>query len=167
MGGIDWVEATHDRCLQAAGTAKREGLQLAHSPAAIEAWGITRRTRFHGPPVAICLELTKGPSVSALRTYDVCVIFPIHPLTLARYRDAFMPGRTTDAPHRCRTPTRIEIIHAALPRTTDAGVIAPRALRKEDLLVTVRALDVTHTSTKLRDRGIKIGCAILHRIGEF
>jgi hypothetical protein len=49
------------------------------------------RTRFHGQPIAICLELNKGPIVSALRKYDFLVLFPVHPLTLARYREAFTP----------------------------------------------------------------------------
>ena len=82
--GIDWAEATHAMCLQAPGTAKCEGLPRTHPPEAIDAWGTTLRTRFHGPSVAICLALSKGPLVSALHQYDVLVLLPINPLTLAR-----------------------------------------------------------------------------------
>src|SRR6266852_2924542 len=96
--GIDWADAKHDVCLQAAGSAKREGLTLEHTPEAIEAWVSTLRTRFSGQPVAVCLELTKGPLVSALRKYDFLVLFPINPLTLARYREAFTPSRAKDDP---------------------------------------------------------------------
>src|SRR5213594_2968137 len=96
--GIDWADAKHDGCLQAAGSAKRECFQLEHTPEAIEAWGTTLRTRFDGQPVAICLELTKGPLVSALRKYDFLVLFPLNPLTLARYREAFTPSRAKDDP---------------------------------------------------------------------
>jgi transposase len=96
--GIDWADATHDVCLQAAGSATREGLTLKHTPEAIEAWVSTLRTRFHGQPIAVCLELHKGPLVSALRTYDFLVLFPINPLTLARYREAFTPSRAKDDP---------------------------------------------------------------------
>src|SRR5919197_4016511 len=96
--GIDWADAKHDGCLQAAGSAKRECFQLAHTPEAIDAWVTTLRTRFPGHPVALCLELTKGPLVSALRKYDFLVIFPINPLTLARYREAFTPSRAKDDP---------------------------------------------------------------------
>jgi hypothetical protein len=56
------------------------------------------RTRFPGQPVALCLELDTGPLVSALRQYDFLVLCPIHPLTLARYREAFTPSRAKDAP---------------------------------------------------------------------
>jgi hypothetical protein len=48
--------------------------------------------------VAICLERTTGPIVSALRKYDCLVFFPINPLTLARSREAFTPSRATDDP---------------------------------------------------------------------
>jgi transposase len=96
--GIDWADAKHDGCLQVAGSAKRAYFQLEHTPEAIDAWVTTLRMRFNGQPVAICLELNKGPLVSALRKYDFLVLFPINPLTLARYREAFTPSRAKDDP---------------------------------------------------------------------
>src|SRR5215831_7822752 len=96
--GIDWADAQHDVCLQTAGSATRACFQREHTPEAIEAWVTALRTRCNGQPVAICLELTKGPLGSALRTYDFLVLFPINPLTLARYREAFTPSRATDDP---------------------------------------------------------------------
>src|SRR3989449_10427619 len=96
--GIDWADAKHDVCLQAAGSAKRECCQLDHTPEAIDAWVTTLRTRFNGQSVAVCLELNKGPLVFALRKYDFLILFPINPLTLARYREAFTPSRAKDDP---------------------------------------------------------------------
>ena len=96
--GIDWADAKHDVCLQAAGSTKRERLQLEHTPEAIDAWVTPLRTRFNGQPVAVCLELTKGPLVFALRKYDFLILFPLNPLTLARYREAFTPSRAKDDP---------------------------------------------------------------------
>ena len=96
--GIDWADAKHDGCLQPAGSAKRECFQLEHTPEAIDAWGTTPRMRFHGQPAAIGLELRTGPLVSALRKYDFLVLFPINPLMLARYREAFTPSRAKDDP---------------------------------------------------------------------
>ena len=96
--GIDWADAKHDVCLQPAASTKREYCQLEHTPEAIDAWVTTLRTRFNGQPVAIGLELTKGPLVSALRTYDFLVLFPINPLMLARYREACTPSRAKDDP---------------------------------------------------------------------
>jgi transposase len=71
---------------------------LEHRPEVIDAWACTLRTRFNGQPVAVCLELNKGPIVSALRHYDFLVLFPVNPLTLAKYREAFTPSRAKDDP---------------------------------------------------------------------
>src|SRR5919197_38436 len=109
--GIDWADAKHDGCLQAAGTAKREYFQLEHTPEAIDAWVTTLRTRFNGQPVAVCLELTKGPLVFALRKYDFLLLFPLNPLTLARYREAFTPSRATDDPTDAELQLELLLTH--------------------------------------------------------
>src|SRR5438128_7088411 len=96
--GLDWADATHDVCVQAAGTERREFGILEHSPEAIDVWVQTLRTRFNGQPVAVCLELHKGPLVSALRNYDFLVLFPVNPLTVSKYREAFTPSRAKDDP---------------------------------------------------------------------
>src|SRR5215510_8960264 len=109
--GLDWADAKHEVCLQAAGTAQREFLSLAHRPEAIDVWGQTLRTRFNGQPVAVCLELTKGPIVSALRNYDFLVLFPVHPLTVATYREAFTPSRAKDDPTDAELQVEILLKH--------------------------------------------------------
>jgi len=96
--GIDWAEATQDGGLQAAGAAKREGVQRAHTPAALDAWGTTLRTRVHGQPVALGLALNQGPLGFALRQSDFLLLCPIQPLTWARYREACTPSRAKDDP---------------------------------------------------------------------
>jgi len=45
--------------------------------------------RQYGGPIAVALELSKGPIVSALQKYDFFVIFPIDPTTLANHRKTF------------------------------------------------------------------------------
>ena len=63
--GIDWADPSHAVCLQVAGSDTRESSVLAHTPEAIGAWARTLRHRFGGQPIAVCLELTTGPLVSA------------------------------------------------------------------------------------------------------
>ena len=109
--GLDWADAKHDICLQAAGTARRECCQLEHTPEAIDAWGTTLRTRLKGPPVAICLERNTGPLVFALRKYDFLVLFPINPLTVARYREAFTPSRAKDDPTDAELQLELLLTH--------------------------------------------------------
>ena len=95
--GIDWADRKHDFCLQATGSDHREFGTLDHSPEAIAKWAYSLRDRF-GDPIAICLELAKGPLVYALQRYDFLVLFPVHPSTLAKYREAFVPSRAKDDP---------------------------------------------------------------------
>src|ERR671923_2352088 len=109
--GLDWADAKHDVCLQTAGSATCECFQLEHTPEAIDAWVTTLRTRFNGQPVAICLELNKGPLVSALRKYDFLVLFPINPLMLARYREAFTPSRAKDDPTDAELQLELLLTH--------------------------------------------------------
>jgi hypothetical protein len=96
--GLDWADAKHDICLQAAGSDKREVKVLEHKPEAIEAWATALLQRFVGGPIAIALELNKGPIVEALRKYDGFVLFHINPMMLAKYREAFTPSRAKDDP---------------------------------------------------------------------
>lgn len=95
--GIDWADTKHDVCLQAAGTTHRVFEQFSHNPADIEVWVQSLRTRFSGP-IAIAIELSKGPIVYALQKYDDIVIYPINPATLAKYRVTFTPSRAKDDP---------------------------------------------------------------------
>jgi hypothetical protein len=109
--GLDGAAAQHAVCLQAAGTAPREVLSLEPRPEEIHAWGQTLRTRCNGPPVAVCLERTTGPSVSALRHDDCLVLFPLHPLTVAKSREAFTPSRANDDPTEAERQGEILLPH--------------------------------------------------------
>jgi transposase len=96
--GLDWSDGKHDICLQLAGSDKREALVLEHRPESIEEWARELRKRFDGQPVAIALELAKGPIVYALRKYEFIVLFPINPATLAKYREVFTHSGAKDDP---------------------------------------------------------------------
>jgi hypothetical protein len=85
--GIDWADTKHDICLQAAGDTRREFDCIPHQVARIDEWAKSLQQRFGGP-VAVALELAKGPIVAALQKYDFLVLFPINPATLAKYREA-------------------------------------------------------------------------------
>ena len=95
--GIDWADAKHDICVQAAGSEDRAFDRIMHKPERIEAWAQAMVQRFGGP-IAVALELTKGPIVTALEKYEFLVIFPIDPKRLAKYRQAFTPSGAKDDP---------------------------------------------------------------------
>ena len=95
--GLDWADAKHDICVQAAGCEAREFDRFAHRTERIEAWARSMQQRFGGR-IAVALELSKGPIVYALQKYDFFVLFPINPSMLAKYRQAFKPSRAKDDP---------------------------------------------------------------------
>ncbi|MGC4066356.1 MAG: transposase [Polyangiaceae bacterium] len=96
--GLDWADRKHDLCLEVTATGKRERSVLEHTPKAIHAWAEQLRKRFDGAKVAVCLELAKGPIVSALLEHDFFVVFLVQPAMLAKYRNAFTPSRAKDDP---------------------------------------------------------------------
>src|SRR5215471_17949184 len=105
--GIDWAAANHALCLHAAGSATREVRSLDHTPEASDAWVCPLRQRCGGHPVAIGLALQKGPMVSALCNYAFLVLVPVHPLTLARYREACTPSHAQDEPTAAALPLEL------------------------------------------------------------
>jgi transposase len=95
--GIDWADTKHDICVQAANVDAREFSVIPHKVEDIEQWAQAMYARFGGP-IAVAVELSKGPIVYALQKFDFFVIFPINPLTLAKYRQTFTPSRAKDDP---------------------------------------------------------------------
>jgi transposase len=95
--GMDWADKKHDVCVQATETRQRKSYQIQHRADKIDEWARSLYRRYGGP-IAVALELSKGPIVSALQKYDFLIIFPIDPTTLANYRKAFTPSGAKDDP---------------------------------------------------------------------
>jgi transposase len=95
--GIDWADLKHDVCIQSKASDEHEFAVISHRPEAIDAWvkGLHQR---YGGYIAVAVELSKGPIVSALQKYDFIDIFPVNPGSLAKYREAFQPSRAKDDP---------------------------------------------------------------------
>ena len=109
--GIDWADRKHDVCLQAAGSSKRELSVLPHRPEAIAQWAEGLRQRFGGRPIAVCLEIAKGPLVYALQRYAFLVLFPVNPTTLAKYRETFCVSGAKDDPSDAQLALELLITH--------------------------------------------------------
>jgi hypothetical protein len=86
---IDWADQKHAYSLLPAGQSKKESGTLEQKPEVIGPWVAGLRERFGGRPVAVALEQSRGALIHALLNYDFVVIFPIHPTTVARFREAF------------------------------------------------------------------------------
>ncbi len=95
--GIDWADKKHDVCIQSTESGQRQTYQVPHKADKIDEWAQSL-VRRHGGPMAVALELSKGPIVAALQKYDFFFIFPINPTTLASYRKTFKPSGAKDDP---------------------------------------------------------------------
>ena len=126
--GIDWADVKHDVCLLAVGSDEIEFSTLTHTPEAIAAWSSSLYQRFGGKPVAICVELDKGPLVYALREYDFLVMFPVNPLMLARFREAFATSGAKDDPSDARLQLELLLKHRDRLRPLNPSSPAIQAL---------------------------------------
>ena len=136
--GLDWGDSKHDVCIQASTGEAREFDVIAHRPAVVDQWVKSLHDRFGGP-IAVALELSKGPIISILQKYDFIVIFPINPSTLARYRSAFKPSRAKDDPTDAemaldlllRHPDRFKPLQ---PQSTDMRTLAKLVEQRRQLV---------------------------------
>jgi len=133
--GIDWADAKHDICVQAAASEEREFDRIVHKPEAIEVWAQALYQRFGGP-IAVALELTKGPIVSALEKYDFFVIYPIDPKRLAKYREAFTPSGAKDDPTDAEFALDYLVCHPGKLK-----VLKPQSVPMRKLMYLVEARD--------------------------
>lgn len=95
--GLDWANKKHDICVQIGDSGNRSYEVILHSPESIDTWTNELHRKVKGN-IAIAVELTKGPIVYALQKYNFVTVFPIHGLTLSRYRKAMFPSGSKDDP---------------------------------------------------------------------
>lgn len=175
--GIDWADRKHDFCLQAGDGKKREVGTIEHSPQAIAQWARSLHKRFRGH-IAVCLELVRGPLVSALQNHAFLVLFPVHPATLATYRQAFVPSRAKDDPSDAELALEIllrhpEKLHPLSLQSTNIRTLAALVEARRDLAEQIVCITNQLTSTlKLyypqvldwfEDRNTLLFCDFLNR----
>ncbi|MCH8945284.1 MAG: IS110 family transposase [Proteobacteria bacterium] len=129
--GIDWADKKHDVCVQAAASGKRQSYPVVHKVDKLDAWARSLY-RQYGGPIAVALELSKGPIVSALQKYDFFVIFPIDPTTLANHRKTFTLSGAKD------DPTDAEyILDLLLKHTEHFKALKPQSVEMRTLMTLV------------------------------
>lgn len=96
--GIDWADQKHAFSLQVAEQQQKETGTLEQKPEVIGPWVAKLRERFGGRPVAIAVEQSRGALIHALLSYDFIVIYPLHPATVAKFRQAFKSSGAKNDP---------------------------------------------------------------------
>src|SRR5438132_13945361 len=94
--GLDWAEQKHDLWIRTADGSKAEHVRLEQTPEALHEWVAKARERFANCRIAIALETSRGPVLSALMAYDFIVLFPVNPKCLKDYRSAFAVSGAKD-----------------------------------------------------------------------
>jgi hypothetical protein len=93
---LDWGDQKHAIALLPRGSTQAEEIELVHQAESVHAWLDELGRRFHGQPVAVAVEASKGAIVSALLEHSWIVIYPIHPATSRRFSTAFTPSGAKD-----------------------------------------------------------------------
>ncbi len=86
---LDWADEKHAFRLQVVGQNKVETGTLEQKPHVLGPWVAQLRERFGGRPIAVALEQSRGALIHALMAHDFLVLYPLHPTTVAKYRQAF------------------------------------------------------------------------------
>jgi|HubBroStandDraft_2_1064218.scaffolds.fasta_scaffold83380_1 transposase len=94
--GLDWADKKHDVWLQAADGGKPEHRVIEQTPEALHEWVAQMRARFPQGRIALAIETSRGPVISALGAYDFIVLYPINPAMLCSYREAFCVSGAKD-----------------------------------------------------------------------
>jgi transposase len=93
--GLDWGDKKHAFALHDRSGQTQRSL-LEHSAENLHQWLKDLEERYGGRPVALAIETSRGAVIHALLQYPWLTIYPINPVTSARYRRAFTPSGAKD-----------------------------------------------------------------------
>lgn len=96
--GLDWADQKHDVWLCDAETQATKHQVIKQSPEGISGWVSELRQQYPNGRIAVGLEQSRGALIYGLMEYPFLVLYPINPLTVARYREAFKTSRAKDDP---------------------------------------------------------------------
>lgn len=135
--GLDWGDRQHAFASQDHTGATQEGT-LTHSAESLHAWLRELEKRYGGRPVALAIEASRGPVIHALVQYPWLTVYPINPVTSARYRKAFTPSGAADDLPDARLLLELARDHAAKLRPLEPQ--DPETLKLTGLVETRRDL---------------------------
>jgi transposase len=94
--GLDRSDRKADLCFIDTGTGQRRSAVIDTAPEALWEWLLELRQQHPQARVALCLEQPAGHLVAFLEAYSWISLYPINPITLQKYREAFVTSRAKD-----------------------------------------------------------------------
>jgi hypothetical protein len=108
--GLDRSDQKADLCLINPRTGARRAEIIDTAPEALWEWLLELRQQHPQARVALCLEQPAVHLIAFLEAYEWITLYPINPITLQKFREAFVTSRakddTKDADYlagRCKT----------------------------------------------------------------
>jgi hypothetical protein len=94
--GLDRSDTKADLCLIDPRTGQRRSEIIATAPEALWEWLLELRQQHPQARVGLCLEQPAVHLIPFLEAYDWITLHPINPITLQKYREAFVTSRAKD-----------------------------------------------------------------------
>jgi transposase len=94
--GLDRADRKADLCYLQPATGRRWRQTLDTAPERLHDWLAQLRQEHPTARVALCLERPAGDLIPFLETYAWITLFAINPLTLQKFREAFVTSRAKD-----------------------------------------------------------------------
>jgi len=125
---IDWADKQHYWCLADAQGSRRDQGDLRHTPEAIDTWVAGLLARFPEGSLAVCLEQSRGGLVYQLSKYARLVLYPVHPATMASFRQAFFPAGAKGDPGDAALLLELLLQHRQHLRRLEPDTVETRLL---------------------------------------
>ena len=94
--GLDRSDKKADLCLIDTRTGQRRAEIIDTAPEALWEWLLELRQQHPQARVGLCLEQPAVHLIPFLEAYDWITLHPINPITLQKYREAFVTSRAKD-----------------------------------------------------------------------
>jgi len=94
--GLDRSDRKADLHLIQTATGQRRSQTIDTSPEVLWEWLLQLRQQHPQARLALCLEQPAAHLIAFLEAYDWITLYPINPITLQKYREAFVTSRAKD-----------------------------------------------------------------------
>jgi transposase len=94
--GLDRSDKKADLCLITTATGQRRSQTIDTAPETLWEWLLELRQEQPQARVGLCLEQPAVHLIAFLESYEWITLYPINPITLQKYREAFVTSRAKD-----------------------------------------------------------------------